>query len=72
MAAPAAACSAERVQERLGLDQVRRVEALGEPVVDRSQEVERPLPLTTLGPEAGEVAGDAELSGAGLALAGQL
>jgi hypothetical protein len=46
---------AKLVQQRLGLFQILRVEALGEPVVDRSEERARFLPLALALPQSREV-----------------
>jgi hypothetical protein len=40
------------IEQRLGLLQIARVEALGEPVVDRSEKIAGLIPLALIAPEA--------------------
>ena len=55
-------------QQRLRLLQIARVEAFGEPPVNRSQELARLLHLALVAPEACEAHGGAEFPGFGLLL----
>ena len=57
------------VQQRLRLLQIARVEAFGEPPVNRSQQFARLLHLALVAPEACEAHGGAEFPGFGLLLA---
>jgi hypothetical protein len=41
------------IEQRLRLLQIARVEAFGEPTVDRSEKLARFLPLALIAPEAG-------------------
>src|SRR4029453_11316419 len=59
-------CSPQRLQQRPSLLQVSRVEALGEPVIDRRQERTRLGSLALLLPEARQARGRAQLPGFGL------
>src|SRR5918992_5249526 len=45
--------SCQRVEQRLGVLKVRRVEALGEPAVDRREEVVGLVPPALVSPQAG-------------------
>ena len=49
----------ELLQQRLGLLQVERIEALGEPAIDRGEKIVGLLPLALIAPEAGEAGGGA-------------
>jgi hypothetical protein len=49
--------SCQRVEQRLSVRKVGRFEALGEPAVDRREQVVRFLPLAVLRPQAGEARG---------------
>jgi hypothetical protein len=53
--------SAEFVEQRLGVLQVGRVEALGEPAIDRGEQVVRLGAPSLLGPESGEAGRGAQL-----------
>jgi hypothetical protein len=53
-------CRSKRIEQRLGLHQIRCVEAFGEPVVDRREELTGFRALSLLTPEAGEASGGAE------------
>src|ERR671918_692275 len=46
--------SCQRVEQRLGVLKVRRVEALGEPAVDRREEVVGLVPPALVSPQAGQ------------------
>src|SRR5690242_17730650 len=48
------------IEQRLGFDQIRRVEALGEPAVDRGEEIVSIRDLALIPPEAGEAGAGAE------------
>ena len=56
------------VEQRLRLLQIERVEAFGEPAVDRSKQFARLLHLALIAPEVSEAHGRAELPGLGLLL----
>ena len=56
------------VEQCLGFLQIGRPEPLGEPAVDRREEVGRRLPFVTLGPEPGEIACSTELEKPGMLL----
>jgi len=58
------------VEQRLRLDQVARVEALGEPAVDRGEEVARLGALALVAPQAREARRSAQLERASALLAG--
>ncbi len=65
-------CLRQLLQQRLRILQVLRVEAFGEPVVDRGEEVARRVPLPLPLPEAGMARGGAELEGLRLLRAGDV
>ena len=46
--------SGQLLKQRLGLDQIFRIEAFGEPVIDRLQQIERFLALTLRLPQPRE------------------
>ena len=50
----------QRVEQRFGLLQIERVEAFGEPTVDRGEKIVGFAVPTLLGPLAGEIAGGAQ------------
>ena len=50
----------QRRQQRFGVLQVSRIEPLGEPPVDRGEEIAGLLALALVAPEAGEAGGGAE------------
>jgi CreA protein len=54
------------LQQRLGILEIGRVEALGEPAVDRRQQVVSLLALTLLLPQASEAHGSTEFQRPGL------
>src|SRR5215218_6726555 len=56
------------VEQCLGFLQIGRPEPLGEPAVDRREEVGRRLPFVTRGPEPGEIACSTELEQPGMLL----
>jgi len=51
----------ERIEQRLGLLEVHRVKPLGEPAVERCQELSGPIPLALLLPQATEAHGSPQL-----------
>src|SRR6266567_271293 len=59
----------QRLLQRLGLLEIRRVKPLGEPRVHRRQQVVGLLALPLGLPQAGQAGGGAQLPGAGLLLA---
>jgi hypothetical protein len=63
---------AELCEERLGLLQVRRVKALGEPPVHRRQQIVSLLALALGLPQASQAGGGAQFEGFGLLAAGYL
>src|SRR5262245_17775746 len=65
-----ASASAQLVEQRLGVLQVARVEAFGEPAVDRGEEIARFGALALIAPEAREARRSAQLERAGALLAG--
>src|SRR6516225_10446809 len=56
----------QRVQQRLGLLEVGRVKALGEPAVDRCQQLASFGALALVLPEASQAGGGAQLPGFGV------
>ena len=62
--------SHQLLEQRLGVDEVARVEAFGEPAVDRGEEVARFGALALIAPEAREARRGAQLERAGALLAG--
>ena len=54
------------VEQRLCFLQIERVEALGEPAVDRGEKLASLIPLALIAPEAGEASGGARYSAASL------
>src|SRR5215468_2803358 len=65
-----ASASLQLVEQCLGVDQVARIEALGEPLVDRGEEIARFGALALIAPEAREARRGAQLERAGALLAG--
>jgi hypothetical protein len=57
--------SYQLVEQRLGVLQIGGIEALGEPAVNRGEQVVGLLPLASLGPEPGEAGRGAEFPGSG-------
>jgi hypothetical protein len=57
------------LQERLGLLEIGRIKALGEPAIDRGQQRRGFRPLALLLPQAREAHGSAEFEGLGLLVA---
>src|SRR5262245_12192318 len=53
--------SPDLIEQRLRVDQVARVEAFGEPGVERGEEGARGVAFTLIPPEAGEAGGGAQL-----------
>src|SRR2546425_6058641 len=66
---PQGSLSHQCLQQRLGLLQVGRVKALGEPAIDRPQEVTGLIPLALLLPQPCQARGRAQLPGHGLLMA---
>ena len=64
-----AGCLPQCVEQRLGVLEVCCVEALGEPVVHRCEQIVRLLPLAVLGPQPREVARGTQLQRPGALLA---
>jgi hypothetical protein len=60
------ALRAQLLQQRLRFLQIARVEAFGEPIINRRQQFARLLPFALVAPEAGEAHGCAEFRGFGL------
>ena len=58
--------SAQCLQQRLGIFQIRRVKAFGEPIVDRGEQIAGLLGLALLLPEAGETRSGAQFPRFGL------
>src|SRR5215475_15180853 len=63
---------AKVVEQCLSLPEVGRVEALGEPAVDRRQEVISALPLSSFGPQAREARHSAKLKRPRMLLSGDV
>src|SRR5271154_1483149 len=64
----AIAKSRQLLEQRLGFFQVERIEAFGEPAIDRSEKIAAFLPLALIAPEPREACGGSEFSRAGLLL----
>src|SRR4029077_9129956 len=62
--------SCEFLQQRVGVEQIARVEAFGEPAVDRGEEGARFGALALIAPQAREARPGAQLERAGPLLAG--
>jgi hypothetical protein len=58
--------SSQRVQERLGILQIRRIKPFGEPVIHLCQHLPRFVAFPLLLPESSQAGGSTEFSGFGL------